>query len=295
MILPEFRAIVEYSVYYRQHYYTIQICRPSSSKPEQEASDLKSKNDYAFYIFNRFPLDGFELTGISFKQIVPFVNHFRNGNGKKLKTILKKYSQKKIPFHDFLKEEYIKLNGNGQQPPKTQYPAYEPTISIKEVDINKHGGTPEKAIVYATFGLENKRMFEYAAMLKALGYRLILTSLGYDSNTEKNLTKWLDDNILRWSRRNAQIHRLTNPVANGELDIGDIRFCGGGKGRKEHYWHYVGDTGFIRKFYVIEKEINSRSLEEQINSIPKEKCPDAIDGVVEREGTSIFINKNKGN
>ncbi len=285
MILPEFRAIVEYSVHDGQHYYTIQICRSSSSKPEKEAIDLKSKNDYIFYIFNRFPLDGFELTGTSFKRIVPFVNYFRNGNVKKLKTILKEYSQEKIPFDTFLREETIRLNGD-RKPPETQSPAYEPLLSIKEVSPNEHGGTPQKALDYSTFKLESGRVLEYAAMLKALGYKSILTLLGYDGNTKENLRQWIDKNIMIWGQRNAQVYRLANLVPNAKLGIGDIQFCE----RGQHYWHYIdGKTKeVIRKFYVIEKKINSRSLEAKIDSIPRKKCPDAIDKVVEREGIEIL-------
>ena len=73
-------------------------------------------------------------------------------------------------------------------------------------------------------------------------------------------------------------------IIGAGLNVGDIQYCELGK----HYWHFVGNTQFIRKFYIAERRIKTPSLEEQINSIPTEECPDAQHHSVEREGTLII-------
>ncbi len=271
MVLSGFRAIIEYSAYDGQNYHTIQIARPINSQPELTSSGLKSKDDYIIYAFNRFALDGFELTKIPFKQLLPFTNYFKKDQTE-LKNAQKKYSKQKIPFEEFLEREGINLNGN-RELPKQFYPAYEPIISIVEVLPDSKEEGEISAFNYVT-ELERERMFEFMAMAEALGYN--------PSNGEN--IEWRNKNIERWIEKNAKVSRLANPVADIKLDVGDIKYCEPG----EHYWHTIDNTKFIRKFYVAERRIETPELKESIDSIPKEECPDALDHIVEKEGNLIM-------
>ena len=92
--------------------------------------------------------------------------------------------------------------------------------------------------------------------------------------------------MIQWVERNAKIFRLANPVdLDAAVNVGNIKYCSPG----EHYWHFVGNTNFIRKFYVLRKNINT-SLEKIINSIPQEKCPDVINQDKDREGYKVDFN-----
>jgi len=271
MVLSGFRSIIEYSAFDGQHYYSLQIARSSDSKIKTNPSDLKSSDDFLFYVFNRCPLDGFEITGVKFQEIIPFVNQFKKSKIS-LWELVHDYSQKQTELNTFLDNQEL---GEDLKPPEHYYPAYEPAFSIVEV-TPKEQETPIETGNRATI-IELTRVQEYTAMIKALGYHI-----------DGNNGELADSEFCRWIERNAKVYRLANPVAGVHFDVGDISYCETG----QHYWHPVGKTRFIRKFYVAEQIIRTPSLKERIDAIPKQDCPDSLEHNIEREGNKLILTNN---
>lgn len=261
--IPPFRGIVEYCVQDNNgQYHTVQLGRPSSTNPAIEPSNMPSLSDYQLYVFSRCPLDGFLLKNVPFDEIVPFIHFFKKSKDS-IADFQKDYQNKTIQFRNFLSEEGIELE-NVRSPPKRQYPAYEPLISIIEFKP-----TSQKNAYWAATEFQRNRMCEYVAILEALGH---------------NGQAPRSDHEIEWVERNSKVFRLENLAGEGSLKIGDIQYCPNG----EHYWHLIRqkdkeERPFVRKFYVIQVAIDTPSLESKLRAIPVALCPDAQIGSNERE------------
>src|SRR3989344_6027753 len=113
-----FRAIVEFSAFDGQNYHAMQVCRPGDSKPETSEDALRQLDDFSVYTFGRFPLDGFQIAGVQFKEVVPLLGHLRKKKAD-LGLIQQRYSQERIPLDIFLSAECASLDAGAKLPMKS--------------------------------------------------------------------------------------------------------------------------------------------------------------------------------
>lgn len=289
-----FRGIIEYTKRTDEGYRSILIGRPYAAEPVKadDVQAVKGLNDFVLFLFRRCPLDWVMIKNIPFPELIPFVSYFKHANGE-LKDIERVYNHLEVPFKDFQNIEKIGLERECS-PPTNQNPGYEPFIYVEEVDRYRFP-TFAQAWKYAT-AVQTKRMFEYLTILDAFGH---------DPVRDED---WKNEKIDAWVERNAKVHRLANPVApdmSGDrenplssqwLGIKDITRCESTPNfpHYQHYWHPVtvgvepNTRTYTRKFYVMAYRVETPELMQQIWTIPKKQCPDALEQKVEREGKVLI-------
>ena len=262
--IPSFRGIVEYCAQdNNEQYHTLQLGRPCATAPVVQPDQITDLSDYRFYMFSRCPLDGFLLKDVPFDQIIPFVHFFKKEKDR-ISLFQRHYQGQARQFEEFVQREGVVLE-DAKTPPKKQYPAYEPLLSVVEFKPSD-----KKNAFWVATEFQRDRMCEYVAILEALGYNGEVPRYEHE---------------IEWVERNSKVFRLENFARGGPSDIGDIQYCP----RGEHYWHLIRQKGkedrrFVRKFYIIQVAVDSHDLEEKIRDIPVALCPDAQQSDNGREG-----------